>query len=157
MTPAIQQAKQKGIVYRVHEYLHDPNSRSFGEEAAEKLGIDPARVFKTLVLELDGKLLAVGVVPVSRQLNLKRFAKVVGRKKAAMAEPSQVERSTGYVLGGISPLGQKRALMTVLDNSAKDFDTIFISAGRRGLEIELSPVDLAALTQASFHDIGGNL
>jgi Cys-tRNA(Pro)/Cys-tRNA(Cys) deacylase len=153
MTPAVEQAKRKGIFYRVHEYAHDPSIHSYGEEAAEKLGVEPARVFKTLVVELDGNRLAVGVAPVSGQLNLKRFARAAGGKKAAMAEPSKAERATGYVLGGISPLGQKKRLKTLVDRSAKQFETLFVSAGRRGLEIELKPNDLAELTQAEFHDI----
>lgn len=150
MTPGIEQAKQAKIDYRVHEYEHDPASESYGLEAAQKTGVPAAKVFKTLVVELAGGDLAVGVVPVSTMLNLKSIARAAGAKKAAMAPAADVERSTGYVLGGVSPLGQKRKLKTYIDRSAEDFPTIFVSAGRRGLEIELSPVDLARLTRGIF-------
>ena len=150
MTPGIEQAKRAKIDYRVHEYEHDPASESYGLEAAQKTGVPAARVFKTLVVELAGGELAVGVVPVSTLLNLKSIAREAGVKKAAMAPAADVERSTGYVLGGVSPLGQKRKLKTYIDRSAENFPTIFVSAGRRGLEIELSPVDLAQLTRVIF-------
>lgn len=150
MTPAINFAKKHRIDYQVHAYEHDPNAPSYGLEAAEKLGLDPARVFKTLVVELDGKELAVAVLPVNAKLDLKQFAKALGAKKAAMAEPRAVERTTGYVLGGVSPLGQKKPLKTLLDESAKQYPTIFVSAGRRGLDIELKPDDLMRLTQGGF-------
>lgn len=150
MTPAINFAKKHRIDYQVHAYEHDPNAPSYGLEAAEKLGLDPARVFKTLVVELDGKELAVAVLPVNAKLDLKQFAKALDAKKAAMAAPRAVERSTGYVLGGVSPLGQKKALKTLLDESAKQYPTIFVSAGRRGLDIELKPDDLMRLTQGGF-------
>ena len=123
---------------------------SYGLEAADKLGVSPAQVFKTLVVSLDGKQLAVGIVPVDCQLGLKQIAKAAGAKKAAMAAPEAVERSTGYVLGGVSPLGQKKRLPTFIDASAKAWPTLYVSAGRRGLEIELSPDDLAALSQGQF-------
>lgn len=123
---------------------------SYGLEAADKLGVSPAQVFKTLVVSLDGKQLAVGIVPVDCQLGLKQIAKAAGAKKAAMAAPEAVERSTGYVLGGVSPLGQKKRLPTFIDASAKAWPTLYVSAGRRGLEIELSPDDLAALSQGKF-------
>ncbi|MGE4553946.1 MAG: Cys-tRNA(Pro) deacylase [Desulfovibrionaceae bacterium] len=155
MTPAINAAKQARIPYTVHEYEHDPAARSYGEEAAEKTGIPPARVFKTLVADVGGRDLVVAVVPVSGQLDLKALAKALGVKKAAMADPRAVERSTGYVLGGVSPLGQKKRLATVIDASAQDFETMFVSAGRRGLEIELAPADLARLTGAAFAPIAG--
>jgi len=154
MTPAIAAVKQAKVAYRIHEYAHDPGSASYGEEAAHKLGIESARVFKTLVVEMDAKKFAVGIVPVSRQLDLKLFAHVLGAKKAAMADAQDAQRMTGYVLGGISPLGQKRTLATVIDTSATAFDTVFVSAGRRGLEIELAPVDLCALTKGRFAVIG---
>ena len=154
MTPAIDTAKKTKIKFRVHQYVHDPASRSYGEEAAEKLGILPGRVFKTLVAELDSRNLAVSVIPVDRQLNLKAFAKALGAKKAKMADKKDVERSTGYVLGGVSPIGQKKRLPTRIDQSAEQFETIFISAGRRGLEIELAPQDLAELTGGKFEIIG---
>lgn len=150
MTPAINFAKKHKIEYQVHAYEHDPAAPSFGLEAAEKLGLAPARVFKTLVVELDGKELAVAVIPVNAKLDLKRFAKAMGCKKAAMAEQRKVERSTGYVLGGVSPLGQKKPLKTLLDESARQFPTIFVSAGRRGLDIELKPDDLVRLTQGGY-------
>lgn len=150
MTPGIEQARRAGIEYRVHQYEHDPDSESWGLEAAQKTGVPAARVFKTLVVELaDGKL-AVGVVPVSAKLNLKLVARAAGARKAAMARPADVERSSGYVLGGISPLGQKKPLPTFIDESASEFATVFVSAGRRGVEIELAPGDLARLTKASF-------
>jgi Cys-tRNA(Pro)/Cys-tRNA(Cys) deacylase len=147
MTPAINVAKKHKIDYQVHAYEHDPDAPSYGLEAAEKLGLDPARVFKTLVVELDGKELAVAVIPVNAKLDLKRYAKAMGCKKAAMAEQRKVERTTGYVLGGVSPLGQKKALKTLLDESASQYPTIFVSAGRRGLDIELKPDDLVRLTR----------
>jgi Cys-tRNA(Pro)/Cys-tRNA(Cys) deacylase len=153
MTPAIILAKQNNIVHRIHEYEHDSASESFGLEAAEKLGISAERVFKTLVVNVDSKNLAVGVIPVSSMLSMKLFAKAVGGKKAVMAEQPDVERSTGYVLGGVSPLGQKKRLETVIDSSAKNFDTIYVSAGRRGLEIELSPEDLRILVSGVFASI----
>ncbi|XXJ20551.1 Cys-tRNA(Pro) deacylase [Desulfovibrio caledoniensis] len=152
MTPAINAAKKAKIKYTVHEYDHDPAAPSFGIEAAEKLGVPPERVFKTLVVDA-GAGLAVAVVPVLLKLDLKAIAKALGAKKAAMAEVKLVERTTGYVVGGVSPLGQKKRLPTVLDASAQGLDTVFVSGGRRGLDIELAPADLAALTRASFAPI----
>lgn len=154
MTPAINVAKKAKVAHSVHEYAHDPASESYGLEAAEKLGVPETRVFKTLVVSLDGRDLAVGVVPVSSMLAMKLIARAAGARKAAMAAPADVERATGYVLGGVSPLGQKKRLKTFIDASAADFPTIFVSAGRRGLEIELSPHDLKALTDGSFAEIG---
>mgnify|MGYP003462633240 FL=1 len=150
MTPAILTARKAGFPFQTHEYQHDPAVRSYGLEAAEALQVEPARVFKTLVITLDGdaKKLAVGIVPVMQQLDVKALAKAVGAKKAEMADPKQAERTTGYLLGGISPLGQKRKLPTVLDESALGFETIFVSGGRRGLEIELCPSHLMELCQA---------
>jgi len=153
MTPAIDQAKRAKITFQIHEYAHDPAAESYGLEAAQKLGVEPGRVFKTLVAATGPKDLVVAVLPVSRQLDLKLLAKAVGAKKAAMAEVKVVERTTGYVVGGVSPLGQKKALPTVIDASAEELATMFVSAGRRGLEIELAPADLAALTRATFSDI----
>jgi len=150
MTPAIEQARRAGIEYRVHQYEHDPVSESWGLEAAQKTGVPAARVFKTLVVELAGGDLAVGVVPVSAMLSLKLVARAAGARKAAMARPADVERSSGYVLGGVSPLGQKKPLPTFVDTSAGDFATIYVSAGRRGVEIELAPVDLLRLTRGKF-------
>lgn len=154
MTPAIERAKAAKITFQIHEYEHDPAADSYGEEAAEKLGVASDRVFKTLVVSYGAGDLAVAVLPVSRQLNLKQFAKAIGAKKAAMADRAVAERATGYVLGGVSPIGQKKALTTVIDGSAEPLDTIYVSAGRRGLEIELSPADLSALTRGKFAPIG---
>ena len=153
MTPGINVAKKAKVAHKIHEYVHDASSESYGLEAAEKLGVSPDRVFKTLVVNLDGKDMAVGVLPVSAMLSMKLIAKAAGAKKAVMAAPADVERSTGYVLGGVSPLGQKKRLKTIIDASAKSHATIYISAGRRGLEIELSPEDLATLVGATFADI----
>jgi Cys-tRNA(Pro)/Cys-tRNA(Cys) deacylase len=154
VTPGIEQAKRAKIDHRVHEYEHDPASESWGLEAAQKTGVPAERIFKTLIVELAGGELAVGVVPVSTRLNLKSIARAAGAKKAAMAPAAEVERSTGYVLGGVSPLGQKRKLKTFIDASAQGLPTIYVSAGRRGLEIELSPADLARLTRGIFAPIG---
>ena len=153
MTPAINTAKKAGIQYRIHEYSHDPSAASYGLEAAEKLGVSAEQVFKTLVVQLDNRELAVGVVPVDTLLNMKRIARAAGAKKADMAPAADVQRSSGYVLGGVSPLGQKKALRTFIDNSAQNFATIYVSAGRRGLEIELAAADLARLTRGSFADL----
>ena len=153
MTPAINAAKKARIEFRIHEYEHDSAAQSFGQEAAQKLGLPAQRVFKTLVLQADNQSLAIAVVPVDGQLNLKLMAKALAVKKVQMAEKSQAERSTGYVLGGISPLGQKKNLATVIDCSAQKFASIFVSAGRRGLEIELCAQSLAQLTRAKFADI----
>ena len=139
-TPAIVAAERAGIAFTVHEYVHDPKAASYGLEAAEKLGIDPAHVFKTLVADVDGTL-TVAIVPVEAQLDLKALG-----KRVSMADSKLAERTTGYVTGGISPLGQRRQLPTVLDESALSFETIHVSAGRRGLEIELAAADLLALT-----------
>ena len=153
MTPGINLLKKNKILHKVHEYSHDPSSESYGLEAAEKLGVTKARVFKTLVVSLDNKELAVGVIPVSSMLNMKLIAKAAGAKKAAMADQTDVERSTGYVLGGVSPLGQKKQLRTFINSSAESYSTIFVSAGRRGLEIELSPGDLKQLVHGRFVNI----
>lgn len=150
MTPGINVAKKNKIKHTVNEYEHDSSSESYGLEAAEKMGVDETRVFKTLVVKLNDDELAVGVIPVSSMLSMKRIAKVAGAKKATMADPTEVERSTGYVLGGVSPLGQKKRLKTIVDSSAKNFDTIFVSAGRRGLEIELAPDDLKKCVNGSY-------
>lgn len=153
MTPAIVLATKAKIAFNVHEYKHDPSAQSYGLEAAEKLGINPSQVFKTLVVATDENSLVVAVLPVNQQLNLKALAKAVGAKKAAMAEQKLVERTTGYVLGGVSPLGQKKRLTTVIDESAQNFATIFVSAGRRGLEIELAATSLSALVNGQFKAI----
>lgn len=153
MTPAINLLRKRKIDHSIHEYLHDASSESFGLEAAEKLGINPQRVFKTLVVNLDKGQMAVGIVPVSSMLNMKRMAKACGAKKATMASPVEVERATGYVLGGVSPVGQKKRLKTIIDDSATDFDTVFVSAGKRGMDIELKPGDLSRLLSASYAEI----
>ncbi|MFC9326910.1 Cys-tRNA(Pro) deacylase [Kitasatospora sp. NPDC057015] len=152
-TPATVALENAGVPFTVHAYEHDPAAESYGGEAAELLGIPSARVFKTLVAEVDGTL-TVGVVPVSGRLDLKALAAAVGGKRAAMADPAAAERSSGYVLGGISPLGQRRPLRTVLDDSVLDHPTVYVSAGRRGLEVELAPADLVALTDARTAPIG---
>lgn len=153
MTPGINVAKKNKIIHTVHEYAHDPTSESYGLEAAEKLGVPEAMIYKTLVVSLDKKELAVGVVPVSSMLSMKSVAKATGAKKATMANQADVERSTGYVLGGVSPLGQKKKLRTIIDTSAKEHSTIYVSAGRRGLEIELAPSDLGKLTNGIFAEL----
>jgi len=153
MTPAINLAKKAKIKHCIHEYSHHPGCDAYGLEAVQKLGISETRVFKTLIVSCgDGKL-AVGVVPVSSMLNMKRMAKALGTKKVSMAQKAEVERSTGYILGGVSPLGQKKRLPTVIDASSLEHSTIYVSAGRRGLEIELSPQDLKLLTKGNFAEI----
>lgn len=147
-TPAVQALDRAGVAHRVRPYGHDPRAESYGLEAAEALGVDPARVFKTLLADADGRLV-VGIIPVSTRLDLKALARAVGARRAAMADPVVAQRATGYVVGGISPLGQKRAHPTVLDSSALGHDTVLVSAGRRGLDVELAPADLVALTSAT--------
>ena len=142
MTPAVVAARRAGIAFELHEYEHDPAAASYGLEAAERLGVEPERVFKTLVVAQDGAL-SVAIVPVAAQLDLRALG-----KRAALAERTDAERATGYVLGGISPLGQRRRLPAVVDESALGFETVCVSAGRRGLELELAPVDLVRLTGA---------
>ena len=154
MTPAINAAKQRGIRYQVHQYQHQSSAQGYGLQAAEKMGIAPQKIFKTLVVMLDNKTLAVAIVPVSSQLNMKLMAIAIGAKKAVMATPLDVQRSTGYVLGGVSPLGQKKKLATIIDSSAKQHASIFVSAGRRGLEIELDPQDLQTVTSGKFAELG---
>jgi Cys-tRNA(Pro)/Cys-tRNA(Cys) deacylase len=146
-TPATAALAAAGVSFTLHPYHHDPSAASYGLEAAEVLGIDPARVFKTLMVEIDGRL-AAGVVPVSGSLDLKAMAAALGSKKAAMANPATAERRTGYVLGGISPLGQRLPSPTVIDDSALALNTVLVSGGRRGLDIELAPGDLIRLTKA---------
>lgn len=153
MTPAIKLLQKKKIAHQVHEYVHDRAAESYGMEAVHKLGVDQARVFKTLIIELHDGNLATAVVPVAGLLNLKSVAKALGSKKAQMAEPAKVERVTGYVLGGVSPLGQKKRLKTVIDESALAYQTCLVSAGRRGLEIEIAADLLGSLLQATFSDI----
>ena len=146
-TPATGALDRSGIAYTPRVYEHRPGSAAYGLEAAQALGVDPARVFKTLLVEV-GTGLAVGIVPVDRQLNLKAIATVLGSKRAGMADPHLAQRATGYVVGGISPIGQRKALPTVLDGSAEPFETILVSGGKRGLDLELSPADLVAVTGA---------
>jgi Cys-tRNA(Pro)/Cys-tRNA(Cys) deacylase len=152
-TPATVALTKANVPFTTHTYEHDPAAGSFGAEAAEAMGVVPERVFKTLLAEVDGKL-TVAVVPVSGSLDLKALASAVGGKKAAMADPATAERSTGYVLGGISPLGQRKPLRTVVDESALEFETVLCSGGRRGLEIELAPAELVRLTAAVTASIG---
>ena len=151
-TPATLALDRAAVTWTGHPYEHDPASPSYGLEAAAALGVDPARVFKTLLVDA-GRGLGVGIVPVDGQLDLKAVAGALGAKSVTMADPAAAERSTGYVVGGISPVGQKRALPTVLDESAFAFDTVFVSGGRRGFDIELAPEDLAAVTRAVRHPI----
>lgn len=148
MTPAIDLARKYKISHQIHQYQHDPQSASYALEAAEKLDRQASQIFKTLIVCLADKTLAVAVIPVTQQLNMKRLAKALNVKKAVMADKAMLERATGYVLGGISPLGQKKRLKTVVDQSAEQHTTILVSAGKRGLEIELSLADLLTLTNA---------
>jgi Cys-tRNA(Pro)/Cys-tRNA(Cys) deacylase len=147
-TPATVALADAGVAFTVHTYEHDPRSASYGLEAADALGIDPERVFKTLLAVVDGRLV-VGIVPVTRQLDLKALAAAAGGKKAEMADPKAAERSTGYVVGGISPIGQKKKLPSYVDASALGHPTVFVSAGRRGAEVELAPGDLVAVLGAA--------
>jgi len=153
MTPCIDLLKKSKIEHKVHHYTHDNSCDSYGNEAAEKLGISTQRVFKTLVVAIDTKELVVAVVPVSSKLSMKAVAKIFGAKKAAMADAHDVQKTTGYILGGVSPIGQKKRLKTVIDSTACDFLSIFVSAGKRGLEVELRADDLKTLTNAKFEDI----
>lgn len=153
-TPATVLLTRNKVPHQVHEYEHDPRSASYGTEASELLGLPAERVFKTLVAEVDGAL-TVGVVPVSGQLDLKALAAAAGGKKAKMADVAAAERATGYVAGGISPLGHRKRLRVVVDSSATAYETIFCSAGRRGLEIELAAADLIRLADATVAPIGG--
>jgi Cys-tRNA(Pro)/Cys-tRNA(Cys) deacylase len=147
-TPAMVALSAAEAPFTAHAYEHDPSAPSDGLEAAQALGVAPGRVFKTLMVSVDGRL-AVGIVPVAGQLDLKAVAASLGGKKATLADPADAERATGYVLGGISPLGQKRSHPTVLDESATEFPTVFVSGGRRGLDLELTPADLVRVTGAS--------
>ena len=154
MTPAIDLLKKNRAEHRVHSYQHDPKSASYGLEAAEKLGLDPARVFKTLLASTERNELVVAVVPVAGTLDLKALAQAAGAKKVEMADPMAAQRATGYLVGGISPLGQKKRLRTFIDSSAQAQPSIYVSAGRRGLEVELAPAVLAEHTSAAFAPIG---
>ena len=147
-TPATVALTRAGVAFTLHPYAHDEATTSFGEEAAAALGVDPARIFKTLLADVDGELV-VAVVPVARQLDLKALAAALHRKKASMAERAAATRSTGYVLGGISPFGQRTRLRTVVDASAEEFPQVYVSAGRRGLQVALAPADLLRVTGAT--------
>ena len=153
MTPAIDLLKKQRAEHRVHSYQHDPKAASYGLEAAEKLGLEPARVFKTLLAATEKGELLVAVVPVAGSLDLKALASAAGAKKTEMADPQAAQRSTGYLLGGISPLGQKKRLRTFIDRSAGQWPSIYVSAGRRGLEVELSASVLAELTAGQFAEL----
>jgi len=152
-TPATVALTAAGVPFAVHSYTHDPAAASYGMEAAEVLGLPPGQVFKTLMADVDGTL-TVAVVPVTGTLDLKALAAARGYKKAAMADPAAAQRRTGYVLGGISPLGQRQPSPTVVDESALAFETIYVSGGRRGFDVELSPADLIRLTNATTAKIG---
>ncbi|GAA1813364.1 Cys-tRNA(Pro) deacylase [Agromyces neolithicus] len=151
-TPATLALTRAGIAFTARSYDHDPRAAAYGLEAAEKLGVEPERVFKTLLADIDGRLV-VGIIPVAEKLDLKALAAAVGGKRAEMADPAVAERKTGYVVGGISPIGQKSALPTVLDESAILCETILVSGGRRGLDLELSPDDLIAATAGRYAPI----
>jgi Cys-tRNA(Pro)/Cys-tRNA(Cys) deacylase len=148
-TPAVTRVARAGVDYEVHRYDHDPDAPSYGLEAADALGVPVERVFKTLVATVDERFV-VAVVPAGGELDLKALAAAVGGRRAAMAHPSEAERATGYVIGGISPLGQKRRLPVIVDRTAGSWDTIFVSAGRRGLELEIAPADLVRLAGADM-------
>jgi Cys-tRNA(Pro)/Cys-tRNA(Cys) deacylase len=155
VTPAVKVLERAKIPFQLHEYAHDPRAASYGLEAAEALGIDPASVYKTLLAELDGGELVVAIVPVGAMLNLKALARAAGAKRAQMAHPDAAERSTGYVRGGISPFGQRKRLRTFVDESMLALDTVHVSGGRRGLEIALAPGDLLATTAGQSAGIAG--
>ncbi len=154
-TPATEALARAGVGFVLHPYDHDPGATHYGDEAAGALGVDPLRIFKTLVVDVGAArpVLAVAVVPVAGQLSLKHFAAALGTKRAELADKALVARSTGYVLGGVSPLGQRTPLPTVIDETAQLWDTIYVSAGKRGLQVELSAEDLARATGARFADI----
>lgn len=153
MTPAINLLKKNKCDFKIYKYEHDSDCTNFGDEAVEKLGLDANQVYKTLLVELTPKELVVCVLPVANQLSLKEVATIFGVKKAEMASKDEAQKVTGYLLGGISPLGQKKLLRTVLDESTKSFETIFISGGKRGLDIEVKPKDLEVLLKAKIGKI----
>ena len=153
MTPAIDLLKKNKCDFKIHKYDHDPACTNFGDEAVQKLGLDASQVYKTLLVELTPKQLVVCVLPVENQLSLKDVATAFDVKKAVMANKDEAQKVTGYLLGGISPLGQKKLLKTVLDESVNKFETIFISGGKRGLDIEVKPCELEKLLKAKIHKI----
>ncbi|MGB5793906.1 Cys-tRNA(Pro) deacylase [Poseidonibacter sp.] len=153
MTPAINLLKKNKCEYKILKYEHDPLNTNYGLEAVEKLKLDENQVFKTLLVELSPKELAVAVIPVCKQLSLKEIANALKSKKAIMADKAEAQKVTGYLLGGISPLGQKKRLKTIIDESAKNYDCIYVSGGKRGLDIEVKPNDLIKLLNASFYNV----
>lgn len=153
MTPAINLLKKNKCDFKIHKYEHNPDCTNYGKEAAQKLGLDENRVFKTLLVELTPKELVVGVIPVNNSMSLKAIANHFKSKSGMMADKKEAQKVTGYLLGGISPLGQKKRLRTVIDISAKDFETIYVSGGKRGLDIEVLPQDLQKLLFCDFYDI----
>ena len=154
MTPAITLLTRTKIAHRVLRYVHDPHTASYGREAVDKLGLAPAQVFKTLLASSDAHELLVAIVPVAGQLDLKALADAAGCRRCDMATPDAAQRATGYLLGGISPLGQKKRLRTFLDASAQALPELYVSAGRRGLEVALAPADLLHLTAGRYAPLG---